>query len=47
VFLLGALFSFLNGGWDCNPKTKINVFNPDIKIEDTLTVLKEDKKKNQ
>ena len=35
VFVLGAVFSYVNGGWDCNPKTKINVFNPDIVVEDT------------
>lgn len=33
VFILGGIFSFCKGGWDCNPKTKMNVFNPDIIVE--------------
>ena len=35
IFLLGALFSYCNGQWDANPKTKLNVWNPDIQIENT------------
>lgn len=47
VFLLGAIFSFGNGGWDSNPKTKMNVFNPDIQIEDTKRVLDQGRKKQK
>jgi len=36
----------MNGGWDCNPKTKMNVFNPEIKIEETQAVLKQNQKKD-
>ena len=46
IFLLGALFSYMNGGWDANPKTKLNFFNPEIQVENTEAVLSEEKKKN-